>query len=53
MNPAVDALVNLFPEALFMALVFKVLFRFILYFIATNILAYVYRIYSLRGLKND
>lgn len=51
MNPAKDALVNLFPEALFQALVFKIIKRFILLFATSNIVAYLYRAYSLRGVK--
>lgn len=53
MNPNVDALVNLFPEALFSALVFKILFRFIMIFGLINISAFAYRLLSIRGYKND
>lgn len=50
MNPAVDALVNLFPEALFSALVFKIIFRFGALFIGSNVMAIVYRKMSERRL---
>lgn len=43
-----DLLVNLFPEGLFMDLVFKILFRFALIFGLVNITAFLYRAYSLR-----
>lgn len=53
MNPATDALVNLFPEALFSALVFKIITRFIILFGLTNIVAYGYRLLSMRAYNND
>lgn len=53
MDPRVDALVNLFPEALFKALVFKILKRFLVLFIGSNIIAFIYRAISLREVAND
>lgn len=53
MDASVDALVNLFPAELFSALVFKILFRFIVMFGAVNIAALGYRMYSMKGGKND
>ncbi len=53
MDASVDALVNLFPAELFSALVFKILFRFIVMFGAVNIAAIGYRMYSMKGDKND
>lgn len=53
MDPSVDALVNLFPEQLFMALVFKILFRFLVLFGLLNIVAFGYRMYSVSRFKND
>lgn len=53
MNPATDALVNLFPEALFMALVLKILFSFLFTFGLSNLLAFLYKRFALRGIEND
>ena len=54
MDPRKDVLVNIFPEPLFMALVFKILLRFVIIFAITNVTAYVYRAYSVKvGIKND
>lgn len=53
MNPATDALVNLFPEALFSSLVFKIITRFTIIFGLTNVVAYGYRLMSMRAYKND
>lgn len=53
MNPATDALVNLFPEQLFSALVFKILLRFIILFGIANLIAFGYRAYSMRGDNNN
>ncbi len=43
MNPRYDALVNLFPEGLFMDLVFKIIKRFGLFFGGFNVLALIYK----------
>ncbi|NLC54608.1 MAG: TIGR01906 family membrane protein [Erysipelothrix sp.] len=51
MNPYKDALVNLFPEGLFMDLVFKIILRFIIIFASVNIGAFLYRAYSLKEVK--
>lgn len=46
MDPRVDALVNLFPEGLFMDLVFKIIMRFIAFFGIFNGMAYGYKYFS-------
>lgn len=48
MDASKDALVNIFPEGLFSALVFKILFRFILFYGITNLIAFFYRAYSIK-----
>ena len=53
MNPYQDALVNLFPEGLFMDLVYRIIAKFVLIFSSVNIIAYLYRFFSLKGVKND
>ena len=53
MDPATDALVNLFPEQLFSALVFKIIFRFIIFFGLANLMALGYRLFSMREVKHD
>lgn len=53
MNPNKDALVNLFPEGLFMDLVYKIILRFAIIFGSVNLGAFLYRAHSLRDVKND
>lgn len=51
MNYNTDLLVNIFPEALFMDLVFKIILRFVIIFGLVNLTAFFYRAYSLRENK--
>lgn len=53
MNPNQDALVNLFPEGLFMDLVYRIITRFAIIFGSVNLSAFLYRAHSLRRIKND
>lgn len=53
MNPQYDALVNLFPENLFKDLVYLIIKKFFLIFGGINLLAYFYRVFTIKKVKND
>lgn len=49
LNPATDLMINLFPSALFSALVFKILFWFVVPFVALFIAAIIYMKRKIKG----
>ena len=51
MNYNTDLLVNIFPEGLFMDLVFKIILRFTIMFGLINLTVFFYRAYSIRESK--